>query len=298
MASAGRLTGMDALMNLAAVALLLAAYAQDPAPAQRTVADPDLHPSLVVKQEEVLRLWDLGFKEAAKKRDADFIFGRLRRGIGSIQTSPLGGRETVSFLWLWHITDLAYLEGFEAKKKYLPEDQIADRKKVITHPDVTTNPDGLVVTGLITLMPSFGGARGRINRHADPSDFDDVRVVMKVGERVYQPVKQPGTLPQQARAGSNEISIPRSTTTVGTATATGPGGWATATGTATTYYRENRRQGYSWYQGHFQAIFPLYDQDGKPTVRKDDKELTIIVIYGPNERKATYKLDELPLKAK
>jgi hypothetical protein len=286
-------------MNLAAVALLAIAFAQEsPIQTARTVADPDLHPAFVVKPEEALRLWDLGFKEAAKKRDANFIFGRLRRGIGSIQTTPLGGRETVSFLRTWHITDLAYLEGFNAKKKYYTEELVAERQKLLTHPDMTVNPDAVVIDGLLTLMPSFGGAYGRISRYADPHDFDDVRVVMKVGERVYQPLQQPGCLPQDANMGSNEVSIPRSTTTTGTATAIGSGGWTTATGTATTYYRENREEGYSWFQGHFRAMFPLYDKSGKPTVRKDDKEMTIIVIYGANERKATYKLDDLPLKAK
>jgi hypothetical protein len=217
---------------------------------------------------------------------------RFRRGIGNIRVDRWGTQETVS--WLWYIPPeaVAYFYGFQSKKQFWSDQEIQLKRSEVI-PKETTTFGHLVVFGIITLMPSFGGAYGTIDRHANPADLADVRIVLKVGERIIQPLEQPGNLLQSEGTELNTVAIPRYEYSTATASVYGSGGYANATVTSTRSYYTYYAEGYKWYQGFFVAIFPLFDANGLPHITPSDKEIQFIVIYGANQRKATYKLGDL-----
>lgn len=259
----------------------------------------DLHPAFVTTTEQLLKVWETGYKEASKKRDFMEALNKTRRGIGKIRTAPLR-EETVSWLWCWDSKQLAYLQGFDAKKKYLSEEEVQKQKDLLQSPFIT-NPKTLDLYGILSIYPSFGRAYGAISRYANPNDLNDVRVVLQVGDRIYQPRAQPGRLEADSGRASNTVAIPQYDTSYTQSSASGSaygsGGvvYGSATGTSTTVrtYTRYFNEGYDWYQGQFSVSFDLFDKDGTPRIRKTDKEFTVIVVYGANERKATYKLSDL-----
>jgi hypothetical protein len=72
----------------------------------------------------------------------------------------------------------------------------------------------------------------------------------------------------------------------------------TVSATTTSYYTVSHAQNYSEYIGTFFAKFDLFEPDGSCRITPDDKEIEVIVIYGPNERHAVYKISDLPGGAK
>jgi hypothetical protein len=265
----------------------------------QTGSTSDLHPAFQFSSDDLLKVWDTGYKEASKKRDFMDALNKTRRGIGKIRTAPLR-EETVSWIWCWHSRQLAYLQGFEAKKKYLAPEEIEKQKELLKSPGISS-PKTLDVYGILSIYPSFGRAYGAISRVANPNDLNDVRVVLQVDDRIYQPRSQPGHLEADSGRASNTVAVPQYDTSYTQSSASGQaygsGGvvYGTATGTSTTVHSYTRyfQQGYDWYQGQFSATFDLFEKDGTPRLRKTDKEFTVIVVYGPNERKATYKLADL-----
>lgn len=264
----------------------------------------DPHPAVKMDSATLLAAFEKGYKEADKKKDYKAIVESCRRGIGSVKTAPLRS-ETVSWLWFWHPKILAYGLGFRAKKQFWPDEEIASKKKTLE--EIGPKLTQLHFSSIISIYPSFGAAYGRISRYADPSDLLGVRVVMQVGDRIYQPARQPGDLQAASGTNTSTVMIPQIATSSTRSTVTGSAygsdgssayGSAYGKSQTTYYYNTYRQQNWSWYQGSFEAVFDINDPDGTPRIRKDDKEFTVIVIYGPNQRKATYKLADLEKLAK
>lgn len=259
----------------------------------------ELHPAFVTTSEQLLKLWETGYKEASKKRDFVDALNKTRKGIGKIRTAPLR-EETVSWLYCWDPRQLAYVQGFEAKKKYISDEEVRKQKTILSSPFLT-NPKTLNLFGELSIYPSFGGSYGAISRYANPNELNDVRVVLQVGDRIYQPRTQPGKVQAASGTATNVVGIPQydTSTSQGSASgsASGAGGvvYGSATSRSTTIrtYTRHVDEGYDWYQGQFSVTFDLLEQDGTARIRKTDKEFTVIIVYGANERKATYKLNEL-----
>lgn len=261
-------------------------------------ASEDLHPALKMTEPEIAAAFERGFKESAKLKDSTEALNRTRRGIGNIKISVIR-EETVSWLWCWHPRQIAYVSGMEAKRKYLSPDELEQQRSILKSPEITS-PKTLDVFGVLGIYPSFGRANRRISRRADPNDLSEVRVVLQVGDRTYYPQSQPGALEYDEGHDTNIVTIPqyetyRSTSHV-SGSVSGGAGISYFSGSATTTtvrtYTKVIGEGYDWYRGQFSAKFDLYEKDGTPRIRPSDKEFTVIVLYGPNERKATYKLDE------
>lgn len=282
-------------MNLFALGILTI-FAQAP-----EIKADDLHPAFKKSAADLQAAWDKGEADAPKHRDASAQFNKFRKGIGNIRISTLR-HETVSWLWILPPENYNYYYAFDSKKKYRAEEEIKERKEqFIPKNDVVQTT--LEVYAELGIYPSFGRAYGRISRHANPNDLKDVRVVLQVGDKIYQPVQQPGDLTAEQGVGSNVSYIPQyeyaSARSTGNATYYNRQGQQIGSATAwgntsmTRQYTSMQREGYNWYRGDFSAAFRLFDKDGNPILKKSDTEFTIIVVYGTNERKATYKLKDL-----
>jgi hypothetical protein len=266
---------------------------------QGLVGQPELHPAFIKKPDQLAAAWKIGEEDARKKANPDSRLNKFRRGIGSIRTSVVAS-ETVSWVWLIAPEFYPYFQAYQGVKQYKGESEMAPLKEkaLPTKPVVI---EGIFFYGYITLMPSFGAGYGKIDRYADPNDLSDVRVVIKIGDRILQPVGQPGSMLQRKESSLNQFSIPQyqysTTNSYASGSAYGSGGYVygSASGTSTTVssYVEHFEQGYSWYQGEFRVEFRLRDEDGVPLITPKDKEFELLVIYGDNERKAKFKLSDL-----
>jgi hypothetical protein len=242
-----------------------------------------LHPALTVDSETAGRLFDRGRLDADTVRDAGFLNSTFRRGIGSVRTNAVKN-ETVSWLHLYTIAESAYLSGFECRKKYFADDEAASRRDLYVKSGPTV--DHIVFTGTLDLCPSFG-VKNKLVRKANPDDLKGVRVVLKVGDHIYQPEEQPGDLAYTADVNLNVFRIP---------TSSAPSVIDVSTGQVVkfnAFYTTTSVQGYEQYTGQFGVSFNLFNADGSARVTAKDKEITAIVIYGTNERRATYSLDFL-----
>lgn len=254
----------------------------DPAP-QAPPKMSDLHPALTVDSGTAGRLFDRGRKDGDTVRDAGFLNSTFRRGIGSVRANMVKN-ETVSWLHLYTIAESAYLSGFECRKKYLADDEASSRRDLYVKGGPTV--DHIVFTGTLNLCPSFG-IKNKLVRKANPDDLKGVRVVLKVGDRIYQPEDQPGDLAYTADVNLNVFRVP---------TSSSPSVIDVTTGQVVkfnAFYTTTTVQGYEQYTGQFGVSFNLFNADGSARVTAKDKEITAIVIYGANERRATYSLDAL-----
>lgn len=280
--------------------------------------DAAIHPAFVKLPIHFSEAWKKGEQDAAQKRDMLSFINKYRRGIGDISVGF--SSETVSFAWYTPPEWLAYYNGYEARRLYKSEEELKPLKQ-LSLPNTPLVFDTLHFFGVITLLPSFGWMYGEVTRIADPNDLSDVRVVLKVGDRIIQPVKQPGNLLQHQGQENYNIYVPRvqfntSTTTgyyIGSNSYSFSGsyydssswgrlwgsgsefnsGTFSSTTTNTSYYVERVEQGYTWYQGFFFAEFKIVDEKGRPLITEKDKEMTLIVIYGKNERHAKFNLSDL-----
>lgn len=279
------------MIVIAATMTFLLGQGEASPPPQAEKKWAELHPALRVDGPTALSIFEKGFADAKKARTSQGQWDRVRRGIGSIRINTIGQKETVSWLWAKIPQIVIYEDGFKAKKQYRSDEDIAKSKEL--HGSGTwTTLDIIRFDGSIGLYPSFGRTYGRIDRQADPSDLKDVRVVMQVGDKIYQPRKHPGTLEPQAGSSTNDVSIPQTSTTTAQASAYGSGGYAYGTARATSYYVIHKAEFYNWYEGVFSVDFDLFNEDGSARIKATDKEIKLIVVYGPNERGAVYKLDE------
>lgn len=255
-------------------------------------AKTGIHPAFDPGPAVLDQLWKKGFSEAAKKKDDHWIFDKLKRGIGKVRTNVWGQTETVSWFWLWLPEALIYREGFSAKKQYWPDEEVAASKRLLEDPEFA-HPTDIAVSGLLSIQPSFGGSGSSIDRSANPADLKGVRVVLAVGDKVYQPIAQPGDLPFVADTGSYTRTSQRSSTSTTNVNGSVGGSEVALKGRTTNYYTEVISGNYRYYEAHFDARFLLFEKDGTPRIPADTKEVSFIVIYGPNERRATYKLSDL-----
>ena len=239
----------------------------------------DLPLALQVDQATFDRMYKRGFDDADHRRKLDSFGDKFKRGIGKIRTAPLH-EETVSWIWLLDPSLQAYSIGWNARHLFQSTDEIAKIKE----PFIKGMAQGrrhLYFTGQITILPSFGGYGGRIDHRSTPEELKGVRVVLKVGDRVYQPQQQPGDLEYKAGIGESEHTDTEFSTTFST--------W----GSWTSYYNVVKTQKYDYYLGRFSVCFDLFDHDGTARVKRSDKKVTAVVIYGPNEREATYDMDDI-----
>lgn len=255
-------------------------------------------PGLDVSEEILLAAWDKGYADAQRTRNLDGAMNFAKRGIGKIRTSPLR-EETVSWLYFFHPKLLAYAEGFRARKQYWDDKEKQASRDWLTEMG-RAKPRVIMFYGYLAVMPSFGGPGGTIDRRANPRDLEDVRVVLKVGDRIIQPLQQPGNVMQSAGTSTSEYARPNliygSSRTTSSGTASGPERHVFASGNAHTTFElhtiERGSQSYDWYLGEFFVAFKIYDEDGKPLIGENEKEIHVTVVQYHGERTAKYKLDE------
>lgn len=242
------------------------------------LATQQLNPVLAPTGPQLLKCWQTGFDDAQKWKNSDGAWDQAKKGIGSINN------KAVSFLWWLNPRLLAYESGFQARRQYLPEETAAKQKAEIQE-SASQPPKTLNFRGTLSLMPKFSGPNGTIGRPADPADLDNVRCVLQVGDKIYQPIAQPGDLRAERFQGTNNYFVNQSTTE--TIRQSGQ-----KDKTKTTTIQVPFSESYDWYQGTFDVSFELWDTDGKPRISSDETEFMVIVIQRFGENKATFKLKD------
>lgn len=254
-----------------------------------------IHRAFVKSPSDFENAWKAGEEDAAKNRKWETRVDRFRRGIGQRQITVLAS-ETVSWCWLIPIEYIPYYNGWHARKQYWTDFEITEAKATL-FPTRQIVVDELLVFGIINLLPSIGSMSGQISRHPDPRNLEDVRVIIKVGDRILRPREQPGNLLTGEKTAVNTFSIPRYTysRTDVSGVSTSGGRTSTMSGTATTsgYVNEYYEEGYKWYQGNFSVSFDLVNEKGEPLITADDDSFEVVVVYGNNERTAKYNLRDL-----
>jgi hypothetical protein len=255
-----------------------------------------LHPAFKIDSKKGLQIFENGQRDAKTKRDASGEIGKVKKGIGRVRTTSFHN-ETVSWLY-GNFTQLSlYWLGFESRKKYWDEEDVAKLRELIEKSTRLQAPT-ISFAGSITLLPSFKN-NGSVVRRADPKDISDVRVVLQVGDRIYQPVKHPGALEMTSGEAEHTVVTPYFISTSLNFDSTYRDnlgkrlGTASTEGTINSYQLIQSQEGYSWYAGNFLVEFCLFNKDGSARITEKDKEITVIVIYGASERKATYRLDDI-----
>jgi len=102
---------------------------------------------------------------------------------------------------------------------------------------------------------------------------------MKIGDKIYQPRAQPGTLTPDSGSGSSLTVI--------------PGTVYDSNGNAAFTYQQYASEGFSYYIATFVGLFDLYETDGTPRITSQTKDFSFRVIYGANDREAKFTLAEL-----
>jgi hypothetical protein len=273
---------MNALIAWIGVFAATALPAGQAAPSNTTPKWADLNSALRADADTIGRLFDGGRKDAETAKNADFLNTDFRKGIGSVRTNVLR-QETVSFAYFNVLALGAFSAGFTARKQYLGDDEIAGMRGRFM--DWAPVADTILIAGVLNICPSFG-SYGRLVRRANPDDLKGVRVVLKVGDRIYQPYDQPGDLQYVENAEQNLAGRPMWSST----TATSSGGQSV---TVQSFYTTTYVQGYEWYHGTFCVGFKMFDADGSARITSKDHEIEAIVIYGGNERHAKFSLDAL-----
>ncbi len=255
--------------------------------------------ALQVDPGTLIKIYAAGQKDSTHARALEGAVSNFRRGIGTIRDDAFT-HETVSWLWMRAPEMDVYVSGFRAGKQYFSD---AENQKYLDKlkDQVSGGRKVLGFTGNLNIFPSFGGVYATIDRNADPADLKGVRVVLQVGDKILQPRSRPGDLAFVEGSGVQTSAIPQqstsTTTTEESATAYGSGGYARATGTdtstTTNYYTIVQSSKYSYYSGNFTVIFDLFDKDGNALIPSNTKEITAIVIYGANQRKATFNLNDI-----
>lgn len=260
--------------------------------------DTGLHEAFRMTEAQLTSVWERGWAEGKAGPNPDKAIRLCQRGIGKIRTAPLR-EETVSWLYFLHPRVIAYAQGYLARKQYWGEDEI-QRSKDWLKLEEPQNPRLILFWGSVVVAPSFGGPYGTIDRKANARDLQDIRVVLQVGNRTYQPLEHPGDLKSVESFDVNMTSRPRystgTITTNTTGSAHGSGGYVYGSANSVSHYTtrtiEVRGEPYYWYNGEFAVAFELFDKDGTARITPKDKEFTVVVVYRHGERRATYKLDE------
>lgn len=252
---------------------------------------PQPHPAFMVTSNVIKEVFEKGQADAKKYRGVNEMLMKFGRGIGSVRLNAMGSKQTVSYLWAFPPQFKAYGNGVMSKKQFWSDQQIQDKftewLKDGDHP-----AEKLHCEGIIRLYPSFGAGYGKIDRRADPADLSDVRVVLQVGDKIYQPEAQPGKLEAASGTAANVVTTPESSSSTTDVSVHGTGGYANATATTTNVYYTHTTENYDWYEGNFKVDFPLKNEDGTYRITDADKSIEIIVVYGSNERHVKYDLKD------
>jgi hypothetical protein len=250
-----------------------------------------LHPALVVDQALVDKCWQRGFDDAAHHRNPNDFINRYRKGLGDVRVT-WAVHETVSWLWVNEPEIAYYRAGYKARRDFLPDKEVADLKDKISQA-ISGGRRHIFFDADLAILPSHGGLNQEIVRAADPEDLKDVRMVLLIDGKIYQPEKQPGDLNYVQEHHEETVEVPQ----FGASTTSGSVGGVGFSSTTTDYYTGYRFQSYEGYMAHFQVCFDLFDEDGTPRITHRTKEIEAIVVYGPTEKHIKFSMDDL-LRAK
>jgi len=251
--------------------------------AQQPTFDQDrLHPALRLTDAMYLKTWQRGYDDAQRGVAAGAFLSQFRGVLGK-PDGPLG-EGGVSTVWLRSPEDTFYWEGYQSFKGHRTDQEIQSEKDR-TLEAVKGGRQTISFQGYLKALPAFV-SKGKVSRPADPGEFKDVRVALKVGARIYQPQQQPGELPFADRnlridfdalTANSSYLPPKPIAGVGTPP-------------PTNYYTKEHQEGFEYYEGQFVVTFDLFDPDGTPRITKGYDRVSLIVYNGPYDRQVTYDL--------
>jgi hypothetical protein len=235
-----------------------------------------LHPTLTLDEAALMKAWKGGYERAKTDKTLYRAHKFAQRGIGSINN------KTVSWVLWVHPRLRAFERGFNARKENATEEEQANSQRGLSR---------LAEEGTRTLRfhcelgiyPRLGNG---IMRVADIRDLNGVSAELRVGDRVYRPLRQPGDLEPQVltdvhkwtervkvrtrRSKKDDDSRERESD----------------------YIELPRQVEYRYYTGTFDLVFDLWEEDETPRLTDKDTEFIVMVTGKFGSQKATYRLKD------
>ena len=229
-----------------------------------------LHPVLQCDGAKAAACFDKGFKDAGHMKD----IGKPGR--------PFYKESAKSSMELVPLYLAAYVEGFRVKKAFLNDDQVKQQRKIFE----TAGPmDSIYVAGDASASPK------QANKETDGKTvaykLPGVRVVMKVGDKVYEPRQQPGDL--LAEYKSYDYTETRTYTDEEKVSVKDEYGYSHEQAVVVPHTLSDRHHD-QWLIAHYEGTFDLFNADGTPRITPADKEITFYLIIGLTQKQFKYKL--------
>jgi hypothetical protein len=219
----------------------------------------ELNPALRLTMDQAKQDFDRCYSQASKDTSPDKVMNQVRRSIGGGQ-GPSG-----SYVWALPPEFQIYEQAYYSRKQGLPKEAVTRVRFDLAKR--WAKPEALAIRGSIGLPATDSQA----------PTASDVRVELKVGDKVYEPNTQPGDV----RAVAYEASY-----------------WAARDGrpilapSAGGHYKFSMLKHVRWMQAPFLVSFELFNDDGSPRISTNDKEVTVSVEYGHLRQEVKYSLDE------
>ena len=245
------------------------------------------HPAFLYSPQLAETVFENGYADGPKTKNIDTIWNPLTKGIGDIHQGMFG--QTVSYMWAFPWQVAVYEKGLRACKEKWSSDQI-DRY-LYEIKSQNQSKDRIAFRADIRLQPSLDD-NGAITREADPSDLANVRVFLRVENREYLPLQQPGHVEVAFMQGTTDVTIPGETTTTERIVVDRKEKKRTKKTTETKAEDTHETVEYTWYRATFDFWFDLRNEDRTYRINPSDKEIDIVIFYGENERHAKFNLDD------
>jgi hypothetical protein len=235
-----------------------------------------LHPALTPDEAALNRAWKAGFERTKTDKTLYRAHKFAQRGIGTINN------KMVSWVLFQHPLLLAFEEGFVAAKLEANAEKQALSQQSLSK-IAAEGAKTLRFHGELGIYPRLSSG---ITRVADIRDLNGVTAELRVGDRVYAPVLQPGDVEPQVLSDvhkwTERVAVRRRTVKNDDG----------STKTETDYIDVPHQVEYRYFLGKFDLMFDLRNADGTPRITEADTEFTVVVTGKFGSQKATYRLKD------
>lgn len=232
-----------------------------------------LHPAFQCDDVKAVTLYDKGYHDADAMKDLEKPGGLFFKESGRS--------------WIQVISKQyeAYRLGFRAKKAFLEDEKVKAEKDSLSN---GTASESFTVIGALAAAPT-GAIKEPGGDGKDRYTMPDVRIILKIGDRVYRPRTQPGDLVAEYK------SYDYTTTESGSRTVTvsvpnGDGSYHDETTVIPT--TDSVRHADAWLTAPLEGTFDLFNEDGTPRILPKDKEMILFLIVGTTQKQFKYKIGD------
>jgi len=245
----------------------------------QTPAQPsfdNVHAAVTASPDEAARAFQKGLDDGAHKRD---LMKVAKEAIHEL------GRHSASKAFVMTPLLLAYMEGYDATFKFLPSDEV-ERKRA-----------EFAANGCRFNDLSFGVSISEKVGDVPANFLEDVRAVLIVDGKTYQPIKQPGGV--QSTTNLHSYTTSRRINTYRPPTTNNPlGAFLEGFNNGYNAPEITTTHTYATYDGYEMVSFDLFESDGTPRITTQSRSVEFVVICGSKQYHTKFNLSSLAKIAK